>query len=194
MVTISVRSPGEEGRRDTGVSITSKDRPQNPVEGTSWTNPVTKQTEIFFNGQWSELEIVNALLASNNLSDITNASTARTNLGLGSLSTQNADSVNFTGRVRLGAISSKNADYTITSSDCTILCTGGAGGITMTLPAANSSSNIIIIRKIDAGAGAITVARAGSDTIDGATSISLAAQYDTCVLLSDGSGAWHRIV
>ena len=79
------------------------------------------------------------------------------------------------------------------ATDCTILATGGGGGITITLPAANTVGVIAMIIKIDAGVGTITVGRAGSDTINGAVSLTLVAQYDKCLLISDGAGAWYRM-
>lgn len=193
MVRPRAINPGEEGRRDSGVAITQKDRPQNPREGTTWTNPVTRRDEIFFNGIWSELQQSTALLAANNLSDVASASTARTNLGLGTLAAQDANNVNLSGKIRISGIQSKSADYTFDTTDAVVFATGGVPGITITLPAANSAGQIAIVVKTDSGAGAVTVSRAGSDTINGANTLSLAAQYDKCWLISDGAGKWYNL-
>lgn len=71
--------------------------------------------------------------------------------------------------------------------------TGGAFAITLPLAGAlDELSRILIIKKTDASGNAVTVTRAGSDTIDGATTYALSAQYDTVVLIDDeGGGAWH---
>lgn len=193
MVSLSPVSPAEEGRRDSGVAITGKDRPQDPVEGTTWTNPSTGRDEVFFNGVWTELLASTALLSTNNLSDLSNAGTARTNLGLGTLATQDANNVNLSGKIRISGIVATSSSVAFGTTDSTVNGTGGAGGITITLPAANSAGQICIVRKVDGGAGVVTVARAGSDTIQGATSLTLAAQYDHCVLQSDGAGTWYRV-
>jgi len=193
MVSVRPVPPGEEGRRDSGVAITQKDRPQNPAEGTTWTNPATGRDEVFFNGVWTEIAQSTALISANNLSDVASAGTARTNLGLGTLATQDANNVNLSGKIRISGIQAKSADYTFATTDSTVNGTGGVGGITITLPAANSAGQICIVRKVDGGAGAVTVSRAGSDTIQGATTLALAAQYDRVVLQSDGSGTWYRM-
>ena len=62
--------------------------------------------------------------------------------------------------------------------------TGGAFAITLPL-AQNLDGRIIIIKKMDATANAITVTRAGSDTIDGATTFVLTTQYDSVILVCD---------
>lgn len=85
-----------------------------------------------------------------------------------------------------------SSGISVGSTHDVIGATGGAGGITITLPAANANNGRIIrIVKADNGAGAITVARAGADTIEGATSLSLATQYKKCILISDGSSNWY---
>lgn len=72
-----------------------------------------------------------------------------------------------------------------------ILATGGAGGITVTLPpAANTYGKTYAVKKVDAGAGAVTVAAAGADQIEGGANHALTAQYDSIVIVSDGLADW----
>jgi len=62
-----------------------------------------------------------------------------------------------------------------------------------TLPAANSCRGEMWTgKKVDGSANAVTIARAGSDTIDGAATAVLSAQYATLRLVSNGSG-WDVI-
>lgn len=75
-----------------------------------------------------------------------------------------------------------------------ILCDATSGAFTITLPVAGSQngSRILIVKKVDNSVNAVTVSRAGSDTIDGATTVPLAAQYDSTVLGDDeAGGSWH---
>lgn len=76
------------------------------------------------------------------------------------------------------------------STDRVINCTGGSGGITYTLPAAGGTGRVIDVVKTDSGAGACTVARAGSDTIGGATTYAVSAQYKSRSFIDDGTGIW----
>lgn len=86
-----------------------------------------------------------------------------------------------------------SADYTILSNDGYrhILVSTGASNRTITLPAAASSTDrIITIKKTDSGVGTVTVARAGSNTIDGNTSVVLRAQYQPTTIVCDGTN-WY---
>lgn len=86
----------------------------------------------------------------------------------------------------------KTATYSVAASDDVILCNTNA--FTVTLPAASAQpGRKIQIKKIGNDANAITIARAGSDTIEGATSFSLAsaAQYSDVTLVSDGTSIWY---
>ncbi len=88
------------------------------------------------------------------------------------------------------AVTTKTANYTIASSDDIVL--GNTNAITFTLPSASSNAGkMLIIGKAGSDTNAITVARGGSDTIDGATSFTLYAQWDTVTLVSDGSATWY---
>lgn len=82
-----------------------------------------------------------------------------------------------------------SAAYTVTLLDYLVRVDATGGARTVTLPAASSCpGQTFFIKKIDSSANAVTVARAGSDTIDGATSVSLASQYARTQLMSNGSG------
>lgn len=78
--------------------------------------------------------------------------------------------------------------YTATKEDHTILVNAAAGAVTITLPAPSTKAYpYLVIKKVDASANAVTVDPSGSATIDGASTISLGAQYQQVVLHCDGT-------
>lgn len=94
------------------------------------------------------------------------------------------------GNKAYGSIATKTANYTATATDFIILC-NPTGNITITLPAASSSTNqIYIIKKIDSDADTVTIDGNASETIDGATTLVIASQYTSYTLVCDGSN-WH---
>jgi hypothetical protein len=74
-------------------------------------------------------------------------------------------------------------------------CTGGSGGITLTLPSAAANPGLVQrVKKVDSGAGPITLVDAASATIDGAASYVLANQWQYVVLqASRVGGTWNVI-
>lgn len=84
-----------------------------------------------------------------------------------------------------------SSDYTMTLNDSVILVDASGGDITITLkPARECEQKRVTIKKIGgAGGNVVTVDADGSETIDGATTKSLASQYDSVELVSQG-GAW----
>lgn len=133
--------------------------------------------------------------------------------GTGTGARSNALLVTFDGRVSIGAngvsattpttnldinggmsvgVNAKTAAYTITGTDYVILCDATAtGAFTVTLPTAANKGQILVIKKVDSTAGAITIGRAGTDTIEGATTKSLAAQYNSYTLVANGTSTWY---
>jgi hypothetical protein len=72
-------------------------------------------------------------------------------------------------------------------------CDATGGAYSITLPAAANMTGIpISFKKIDASGNAITLDGNASETIDNATTNAtvLAAQYDSCTIVSDGSEFW----
>lgn len=67
----------------------------------------------------------------------------------------------------------------------------GSGARSITLPAAAEASRTVLIVKDEAGtaaAGNITISRAGTDTIDGATSVRISSNYGAVRLYCTGTG------
>jgi hypothetical protein len=92
------------------------------------------------------------------------------------------------------AVASKSANYTLTSSDQLALGDATSAGFTFTLPSATSNpGKIYWVKKTDSSVNAITIARAGSDTIDAATSTTINTQYEMIGIVSDGTATWQVI-
>lgn len=106
---------------------------------------------------------------------------------------QDGDGNIFGKQIRLPVVS-KTANYTFSDNDdCVVLVDATAGEVTITLPAASIEGNLVHVKKIDAGVNNVVVARAGADTIEGATSVTLNAQYESTTLCSDGGTAWYKL-
>ncbi len=91
-----------------------------------------------------------------------------------------------------------DANYTALSSDTLIAYTSLTATRTVTLPAANAVNAGAKLVVIDESGSvtvtkAITVARAGTDTINGGTSYTISAAYGAVELESNGSNAWTTI-
>ncbi len=84
----------------------------------------------------------------------------------------------------------KTGAYTTTVNDHTITCGAGNETFTVTLIAAASAAGQILNIK-NVGTGTITIAGdSGTDTIDGATTQTLTAQYECLTIQSDATDWW----
>lgn len=90
-------------------------------------------------------------------------------------------------------ITTKTANYTATVSDYTILVDATAGSVTITLPAVSGiTGRVYIVKKIDSTGNTVVIDANASELIDGATTQTLAAQWDSYRIQTDGS-AWYRL-
>lgn len=85
-----------------------------------------------------------------------------------------------------------DSPYTALSTDVVILCDCTSGAMTVNLPAVASAGlgRRYVIKKIDSSGNAVTIDGNASDTIDGATTKSLATQYASATLLNSTT-AWY---
>lgn len=85
-----------------------------------------------------------------------------------------------------------SANTALTSADYAVLVDASGGAVTITLPAAATAENSIVITKIDASGNAVNVAPDGSDQInDAGSSVAVTSQYTPRVFNSDGTADWY---
>ncbi len=87
---------------------------------------------------------------------------------------------------------SKTSAYTA-STEQVIFVDATSAAVTITLPAvASSKDRFYFIKKIDSSANAVTIDGAGSETIDGQTTIDITTQNGTLLVISIGT-VWYCI-
>lgn len=91
------------------------------------------------------------------------------------------------------ALSTKTAAYTLTSTDSVILADATSGAFANTLPTAvGISGRQYTIKRINGGANTVTVGTTSSQTIDGASTKTLGAQWSAVTVVSDGAN-WQIV-
>lgn len=77
---------------------------------------------------------------------------------------------------------------TLDETNHVVLCDCTSNTITINLPTASGiSGRIYHIKKIDSSANAVTIDGNGGETVDGTTTKVLSSQYDSVMIVSDGS-------
>ena len=88
----------------------------------------------------------------------------------------------------------KTAGYTaLTQDEVILVTTGSEANVTITLPTTvGRKGKYYIIKKIDAGTKSAVIDGHEDETIDGAATLSLTAQYNVALIVSDGTN-WQVI-
>jgi hypothetical protein len=153
-------------------------------------------TQAAVGGSWFTLEhnLVGALLSANNLSDLTNAGTARANLGLGTAATQASTAFEAAGQVAahtfsdVAAVVSANGALVIGKHN-PVDATGGAR--TMTLADAASAGQLVSFEKTDATANTVTATMNLRGTP--ASAFPLTLQRESMVFVGKADGSWWPV-
>lgn len=78
-------------------------------------------------------------------------------------------------------------------SEPVVICDASGGDFTVTLPEAEKATGYrYVFKKIDASVNAVTIDGYGAETVDGAATKSLSAQYETLTVVCDGT-EWFTI-
>ncbi len=90
-----------------------------------------------------------------------------------------------------------SGDTVLTAQDDSgwFLVDATSAAVTLTLPIASTAPAMTVtVKKTDSSANGVVVSRSGTDTIDGATSTTVSAQYATVTLRSTGAdGTWELL-
>lgn len=90
----------------------------------------------------------------------------------------------------ISALTTISSLTTLNASHGYVLCDASGGAFTVNLPSAASRKKYHIKKK-DSSANAVTITSNGADTIEGSASKSLATQYKSYTIYSDGTSTWY---
>lgn len=85
------------------------------------------------------------------------------------------------------------ADTTLDASHHFVAVDATGAARAITLPTTPAAGTTYYVYKTDGGANAVTITRGGANTIEGANTLALAAQYDSALLVFDGTATWIRV-
>lgn len=86
------------------------------------------------------------------------------------------------------AYTTKSGNYTLTTSDYMVAVDANAAAVTITLPAASGNTGLTyVIKKIDSSGNNVTIDANGSETIDGSATVVLSSQWQSKMIMCDGS-------
>jgi hypothetical protein len=86
-----------------------------------------------------------------------------------------------------GRLHSISADTTLSQGHFLVKVDTSGGAVTVTLPSSMPTGKVFVIKQAGHASNAVTIDTAGSETIDGAASISLGSAYGAANLMFDGS-------
>lgn len=140
------------------------------VTGALFYDTTATAMKVYTGSAWAVAYVSDggALQATNNLSDLNSASTARANLGLGTIATQAANSVDIDGGAIDGAVIGANtaaaATFTTIQANSDVTVTGDltVNGTTTTVNSTTvtTADNIVVVNDGEVGAG-VTAGSAG---------------------------------
>lgn len=109
---------------------------------------------------------------------------------IGDTGTAPTNTLEVMGSLGMVGLTTKTAAYTLTTGDFFILGDATTAAFTLTLPSASNKGMIVSLKKVDATANTVTLAAAGTDTIQGAATVALTAQFSSRTLFADGVSKW----
>ncbi len=90
------------------------------------------------------------------------------------------------------SLTSSDSPYTPARDEDFFFCDASGGAVTVDLPTAYGGGRVISIKKTDSSSNFCTLARTGSDTIDGQTSTSAKVQYALRTVTDQAAAKWAK--
>lgn len=114
-----------------------------------------------------------------------------TNLKGGNPGKGNTQDFTYSGKLNVTGSTAISASATPAAHDRIIYCTSGSSSdATYTLPSATGTGRVVDVWKIDSGTKACILGRSGSNTLNGATTLTLSAQYNHETCIDQATNVW----